>query len=75
MVIGLCQLRTTGDMPLTRMGARNTVPSSIARMVPLGLSHFCFRLYSLMRCSLGVIVAHFTLTPRRLLASAASIVT
>ena len=39
--------------PSTRMGVRNTVPSSRARMVPLGLFHICFRSYSSTRCGVG----------------------
>ena len=50
-------------MPFTTMGARNTVPSSMARMVPLGLFHICLRLYSSTRWALGVMVAHLTATP------------
>ena len=53
----------------------NTVPSSIARMVPFGLFHIWCRLYSLMRCTLGVMVAHFTATPYFLVALALSMVT
>ena len=75
MVMGLTQLRTHGSMPATVIGVRNTVPSSRARMVPLGLFHICFRSYSSMRAAFGVMVAHFTATPRRLVASAESTVT
>ena len=50
-------------MPFTRIGARNTVPSKMARMVPLGLFHISFRLYSVILAALGVMVAHFTATP------------
>ena len=45
------------------IGARNTVPSKIARMVPFGLFHISFRSYSVIRAAFGVIVAHFTATP------------
>ena len=62
-------------MPLTTMGARNTVPSSMARMVPLGLFHICLRSYSSTRWALGVMVAHLTATPYFLVALAASTVT
>ncbi len=65
MVMGLTQLRTQGSMPAALMGVRNTVPSSMARMVPLGLFHICFRSYSSMRAAFGVMVAHFTATPSR----------
>jgi len=75
MVMGLTQLRTHGSMPATVMGVRNTVPSSMARMVPLGLFHMLLRSYSSMRAAFGVMVAHFTATPRRLVASAESTVT
>ena len=44
-------------------------------MVPLGLFHICERPYSSTRAALGVMVAHFTATPRRLVASALSKVT
>ncbi len=62
-------------MPLTRMGLRNTVPSRIARMVPLGDFHMLLRLYSVMRAALGVMVAHLTATPYFLVALALSMVT
>jgi hypothetical protein len=39
MVMGFFQFFTTGEIPLTMMGARNTVPSRMARMVPLGDFH------------------------------------
>ncbi len=44
-------------------------------MVPLGDFHIFFRPNSFTRASSGVMVAHFTPTPWRLIASAASIVT
>jgi len=75
MVMGFFQFFTTGWMQSIMMGARNTVPSSTARMVPLGLFHISCRWYSSMRCALGVMVAHLTDTPYFLLASAASMVT
>ena len=75
MVMGFSQERTFGSMPLTTIGARNTVPSRMARMVPFGLFHICFRLYSFTRAAFGVMVAHFTATPRRFVASEASMVT
>ena len=55
-----------------RIGLRKTVPSSAARMVPFGLFHCFLSEYSFTRSSFGVIVAHLTATPRRLVASAAS---
>ncbi len=75
MVMGACQFFTTGFSPFTMMGARNTVPSRMARMVPLGDFHIWDSLYSSTRWALGVMVAHFTATPYFLLASAASMVT
>ena len=75
MVMGRLQHLTTGSMPLTTMGARKMVPSSIERMVPLGLFHIWCRWYSSTRWALGVMVAHLTATPRRLVASAESMVT
>ena len=62
-------------MPFTRMGARNTVPSRMARIVALGDFHISWRWYSSMRAALGVMVAHFTATPYFLVASAESMVT
>ena len=75
MVMGFFQVLTTGEMPLTMMGARNTVPSRMARMVPLGDFHISESLYSSTRWALGVMVAHFTATPYFLVASAESTVT
>ena len=76
MVIGFFQFFTTGWIALIRMGARNTVPSRIERMVPFGLFHISVSCgYSSMRCLLGVMVAHLTATPRRRVALAASTVT
>jgi hypothetical protein len=63
MVIGASQFLTTGLMLLTIIGARKTVPSSIARIVALGLFHISWREYSSTLCLFGVIVAHFTATP------------
>ena len=62
-------------MPFTTIGALNTVPSSIALIVPFGLFHISLRLYSVMRAAFGVIVAHFTATPYFFVAFAESIVT
>ena len=39
LVMGFFQFLTTGWMLSIIMGARNTVPSSTARMVPLWLFH------------------------------------
>jgi len=43
MVMGLRQPGMKGVMPRTKMGVRNTVPSKMARMVPLGDFHISFR--------------------------------
>ena len=71
MVTGFSQQVTTGFTRLSRMGARNTVPSSAARTVALGDFHSWRRPYSSCRWKLGVMVAHFTPTFSRLMASAA----
>ena len=57
------------------IGSRNTTPPRMLRIVPFGDLHIFFSPNSLTRASSGVIVAHFTPTPWRLIASAASIVT
>ncbi len=75
MVIGLVHERTMGRTPETRIGLRKTVPSRMARIVPLGLFHCCLRPYSSTRAVLGVIVAHLTPTPYSAMACAASTVT
>ena len=75
MVTGFSQQDTTGFTREMRMGARNTVPSSAARMVALGDFHSFFSPYSSCRWKLGVMVAHFTPIFSRLMASAASRVT
>jgi hypothetical protein len=59
----------------TTIGLRNTVPSRIARIVPFGLAHAFLSEYSFTRAASGVIVAHFTPTRWRRIASAASTVT
>ena len=71
MVMGFFQQETTGRTLEMRMGARKTVPSRAARMVALGDFHIFFRWYSSIRWRLGVMVAHFTPTCQRLMASAA----
>ena len=74
--MGSFQFLTTGLMAGMQMGVRNTVPSRMERMVPLGLFHISVSWgYSIMRCLLGVMVAHLTATPYFLLALAASMVT
>jgi len=63
MAIGRAHERTIGGMLETTIGLRNTVPSRMARIVPLGLFHCFFSPYSRTRSALGVIVAHLTPTP------------
>ena len=76
MVMGFSQLRTTGLMASSRIGARKTVPSRMERMVPFGLFHISVSCgYSAIRWAFGVIVAHLTATPYFRVASAASTVT
>ena len=74
MVIGFVHVGIRELMPLTMIGARNTVPSRIALIVPFGDFHISFKLYSVIRCAFGVIVAHFTATPYFFVAFALSIV-
>ena len=73
--MGRFQLDTKGRIFFAKMGLRKTVPSSMDRIVPLGLFHIFFSPYSATRSSLGVIVAHLTPTPCLRTASAASTVT
>ncbi len=75
MTIGLVQPGTKRGMLLMMIGSRNTTPPRMLRMVPLGESHIFFSPNSLTLASSGVIVAHLTPTPCRLIASAASTVT
>ncbi len=60
---------------LQMIGSRKTTPPRMLRMVPFGDFHIFFSLNSSTRASSGVMVAHFTPTPWRLMASAASTVT
>ena len=63
-------------MPFTTMGARKTVPSRIARMVPLGDFHIsCEMVFLHSGLALGVMVAHLTATPYFWVANAESTVT
>src|SRR3990172_3649040 len=64
MIIGFFQVRTAGGIFFMIIGFLNTVPSSMERMVPLGLFHCCLRLYSLTRAAFGVIVADIDLKKR-----------
>ena len=74
--MGFFQFFTTGLMASMQIGVRNTVPSRMLRMVPLGLFHISVSWgYSSMRCLLGVMVAHLTATPYFMAAFAASTVT
>ncbi len=57
------------------IGSRNTTPPRMFRMVPLGDNHIFLSPNSSTRASSGVIVAHLTPTPCRLIALAASTVT
>jgi hypothetical protein len=59
----------------TTIGSRNTTPPRMFLMVPFGDRHIFLRPNSATRSSSGVIVAHFTPTPYRLIAFAASTVT
>src|SRR4030042_3312135 len=72
MWIGFFHELTAGGIFFTRIGALQTVPSSAALIVPVGLAHSCFRLYSFTRSLLGVMVAHFTPTPYFFMAFSAS---
>ncbi len=73
--MGFSHPGTAGRRKGSRMGARKAVPSSTARMVPLGEGQISFRPYSSCRWRLAVMVAHFTATPSRRVALAASSVT
>ncbi len=75
IIIGFFHVETEGLIFLTNIGFLNTVPSSIDRIVPLGLFHIFFRSYSLTRSAFGVIVAHFIPTPYSMIAFAESNVT
>ena len=74
-MIGFVHVGIYGVIPSTMIGARNTVPSRIALIVPLGDFHISLRLYSGILAAFGVIVAHFTATPYFFVASADSTVT
>ena len=75
MTMGLVQPGTRRGTFLQMMGSRKMVPPRMLRMVPLGDFHICFSLNSFTRPSSGVMVAHLTPTPWRLIASAESMVT
>ena len=75
MMMGLVQLGTSRGMLEMTIGSRKMTPPRMLRMVPFGLRHIFFRPNSVTRASSGVMVAHFTPTPWRWMACAASIVT
>ena len=75
MMIGLVQPGTKRGMVDITIGSRNTTPPRMLRIVPFGERHIFFSPNSLTRPSSGVIVAHLTPTPCRLMALAASTVT
>ena len=75
MMIGLVQLGTSRGMLEMTIGSRKITPPRMLRIVPFGLRHIFLRPNSVTRASSGVIVAHFTPTPCRWMACAASIVT
>ena len=62
-------------MLATTIGSRNTTPPRMLRIVPFGDRHIFFSPNSATRSSSGVMVAHLTPTPCRLIAFAASTVT
>ena len=74
-MIGLVQPGTNRGMLDTTIGSRKTTPPRMLRIVPFGERHIFFSPNSVTRASSGVIVAHFTPTPCRLMAFAASMVT
>ncbi len=73
--MGLVHPGTSRGMLEMMMGSRKITPPRMLRMVPLGLFHIFLSPNSSTRASSGVMVAHFTATPCRLVASAESIVT
>ena len=75
MTIGLVQPGTSRGMFEITIGSRKITPPRMLRIVPFGDLHIFFRPNSSTRASSGVIVAHLTPTPCRLIAWAASIVT
>ena len=75
MTIGLVQPGTSRGMFEMTMGSRKMTPPRMLRMVPFGDRYIALRPNSSTRASSGVIVAHLTATPWRLVALAASMVT
>ena len=74
-MIGSVQPGTNRGTVEITMGSRNTTPPRMLRMVPFGDRHIFFSPNSSTRASSGVMVAHLTPTPYRLIAFAASTVT
>jgi hypothetical protein len=68
MTIGLVQPGTSRGTFLQMIGSRKITPPRMLRMVPLGDFHIFLRLNSFTRASSGVMVAHLTPTPTRLIA-------
>ena len=68
MMIGLVQPGTNRGTFETTIGSRNTTPPRMLRIVPLGERHIFLSPNSATRASSGVIVAHLTPTPYRLIA-------
>ncbi len=73
-MIGSVQPGTRRGTFWQMIGSRKITPPRMLRMVPLGLFHICLRPNSFTRASSGVMVAHLTATPWRLVALAASMV-
>jgi len=73
-MIGLVQPGTNRGTLATTIGSRKTTPPRMLRIVPFGDRHIFLRPNSATRASSGVMVAHFTPTPYRLMALAASTV-
>jgi hypothetical protein len=70
--MGCVQPGTRRGTFLQMIGYAETTPPRMLRIVPFGDFHISLRLNSCTRASSGVIVAHLTPTPWRLIASAAS---
>src|SRR5262245_50828857 len=75
MTIGLVHPGTSRGTFAMMIGSRKTTPPRMLRIVPLGERHIFLSPNSATRASSGVIVAHLTPAPWRLIALAASIVT
>ena len=75
MMMGFFQLGTSLGMFEITIGSRKMTPPRMLRIVPFGERHIFLRPNSATRASSGVIVAHFTPTPCRWMACAASMVT